>query len=77
MTFGVMIVAMLREVTGSRWMWSVAMAVGLELGMLLTPYPKVFGIAVTATFVCATLAAHVIFGVVMGLSAQWLASVWR
>jgi hypothetical protein len=77
MTFGVMFVAILGEVTGSRWLWGVAMAVGLELGMLLTPYPKVFGIPVTDTFVCATLAAHVIFGVVMGLSAQWLASVWR
>jgi hypothetical protein len=76
MTFGVMFVAMLGEVSKSRWMWGVAMAVGLELGMLLTPYPTVFGIPVTATFVCATLAAHVIFGVVMGLSAQWLASVW-
>jgi len=77
MTFGVMFVAMLGEVTGSRWMWGVAMAVLLELGTLLTPYPNVFGIQVTATFVCTTLAAHVSFGVVMGLSAQWLSSVWR
>ena len=75
MTFGVMFVAMLDELTGSRWLWGVAMAVGLELGMLLTPYPNVFGIPLTATFVGATLAAHVVFGVVMGLSAQWLASV--
>jgi len=76
-TFGVMFVAMLGEVTRSRWLWGVAMAVGLELGMLLTPYPNVFGIPVTATFVCATLAAHVIFGGVMGRSAQWLSSIWR
>ena len=77
MTFGVMFVAMLDELTGSRWLWGVAMAVGLELGMLLTPYPNVFGIPVTAAFVCVTLAAHVIFGVVKGLSGHWLDSVWR
>ena len=77
MTFGVMFVAWLGEITKSRWIWGMAMAVGLELGMLLTPYPNMFGIPVTATFVCATLAAHMIFGVVLGLSAQWLASVWR
>lgn len=77
MTFGVMFVAALGELTGRRWLWGVAMAVGLELGMLLTPYPRMFGIPVTALFVGVTLAAHVIFGVVMGLSAQWLDSVWR
>lgn len=76
MTFGVMFVAVLGELAGSRWLWGVAMAVGLELGMLLTPYPNLFGIPVTPTFVCATLAAHVIFGVVMGRSAQWLSSIW-
>jgi hypothetical protein len=57
-------------------MWGVPMAVGLEVGMLVTPYPNVFGIPVTATFVAVTLAAHAIFGVVMGLSAQWLTSKW-
>jgi hypothetical protein len=77
MTFGVMFVAALGELTGSRWLWGVAMAVALELGMLLTPYPRMFGIPVTASFVGVTLAAHVIFGVVMGMSARWLASVWH
>jgi hypothetical protein len=37
----------------------------------------VFGIAMTSTFVVVTLAAHSIFGVVMGLSAQRLSSAWR
>ena len=77
MTFGVMFVAMLDELTGSRWLWGVAMAVGLELGMLLTPYPNVFGIPLTATFVGVTLAAHFLFGATMGLSARRLASTWR
>ena len=75
-TFGVMFVAMVGEIAPRRWMWGVPMAVGLEVGMLVTPYPNVFGIPVTATFVAVTLAAHAIFGVVMGLSAQWLTSKW-
>ncbi|PYJ86712.1 MAG: hypothetical protein DME22_04365 [Verrucomicrobia bacterium] len=35
MTFGVMFVAMLGEVTKSRWIWAVAMAAGLELGICI------------------------------------------
>ena len=77
MTFGVMFVAWLGEITKSRWIWGMAMAVGLELGMLLTPYPNVFGIPLTATFVGVTLAAHFLFGATMGLSARRLASNWR
>ncbi|PYK63682.1 MAG: hypothetical protein DME21_02090, partial [Verrucomicrobia bacterium] len=46
-------------------------------GMLLTPYPEVFGIAVTAGFVAVTLAAHCIFGVVMGLAARAMTSRWQ
>jgi len=76
-TFGVMFVAVLGEVTKSRRLWAVVMAVGLELGMLLTPYPTVFAIPVTAVFTYATLAAHLIFGLAMGLSAQRIASAWR
>jgi hypothetical protein len=77
MSFGVMFTALLGEVARRRWVWGVAMAAGLEAGMLLTPYPRVFGIAMTSTFVVVTLAAHSIFGVVMGLSAQRLSSAWR
>ena len=76
-TFGVMFVALLGEVTANRRLWAVAMAVGLELGMLLTPYPNVFGIPVTAAFIAVTLAAHVLFGVTLGVSAHRLASAWR
>jgi hypothetical protein len=51
----------------------VLVAVVLELGMLLTPYPKMFNIPVTARFVAVTLAAHAVFGVCLGLTAKSLA----
>ena len=76
LTFGVMFVAMVGEPARSRWTWGVLMAVGLELGMLLTPYPTVLGIPVTAAFVAVTLAAHSIFGAVLGEFARRLAVRW-
>ena len=42
------------------------MALGLELGMLLTPYPQVFNIPLTTRFVIVTVAAHAIFGLGLG-----------
>ncbi len=72
-TFGVMYLVLIGEPARRHWAWAVVMAVGLELGMLFTPYPGVFGISLNALFVAATLTAHLIFGVVMGLSSQWLA----
>ena len=77
MTFGVMFVAWLGEIAKKRWIWGMAMAVGLELGMLLTPYPNVFGIPITAAFVGVTLAAHLLFGATMGLTARRLTSTSR
>jgi hypothetical protein len=73
-TFGVMYVAMIGIVTRRHWAWAVAMALGLELGMLLTPYPNLFNIPVTTRFVMVTIAAHAIFGVAMGLAIRWLAT---
>jgi hypothetical protein len=72
-TFGVMYMAMIGDGMRRHWAWGVVMAVALELGMLLTPYPKVFGIPVTPRFVVVTMAAHGIFGIMMGLGARWLA----
>ena len=72
-TFGVMYVAMIGNPTRRHWAWAVAMALALELGMLLTPYPQVFGIEVTARFVVVTVAAHAIFGVGLGLTVRALA----
>ena len=72
-TFGVMYVAMIGDATRRHWAWAVLMALTLELGMLLTPYPQVFNIPVTTRFVFVTLAAHAIFGIGLGLAVRWLA----
>ena len=53
------------------------MALGLELGMLLTPYPQIFNILVTTRFVMVTVVAHAIFGIILGLAVQWLAASCR
>jgi hypothetical protein len=73
-TFGVMYVAMLGNATRRHWSWAVVMALVLELGMLMTPYPQVFNISVTTRFVVVTVAAHAIFGVGLGLTVRWLAN---
>ena len=69
-TFGVMYVAMIGDGGRRHWAWAVVFATVLELGMLLTPYPATFGIALSARFVVVTMAAHVVFGVVMGLAVR-------
>jgi hypothetical protein len=66
LTFGIMYLAVIGDGAKRHWAWAVIMAVGLELAMLLTPYPTVFGIPTTTTFVIVTLTAHLIFGVVLG-----------
>ena len=75
-TFGVMYVALLGEAARRAWGWGVLWAVGLELGMLLTPYPAVFGIHVATAFVVVTLLAHLVFGAVLGLLARRMARLW-
>ncbi len=72
LTFGVMYLAMIGDGARRHWAWAVAMAVGLELAMLFTPYPTVFSIHITAVFVVVTLSAHLIFGVAMGLLVRFL-----
>jgi hypothetical protein len=69
LTFGIMYVALVGDANRRLWVWAVLFATGLEMGMLFTPYPHFFGIALTPKFVVVTLAAHLVFGVVMGLSA--------
>lgn len=76
-TFGVMYLALVGEGTRRHWGWAVLMAVGLELGMLFTPYTAVFDIHLTARFVVVTLVAHLIFGVALGFVVRWLAQMWR
>ena len=72
LTFGIMYVALVGDAKRRLWAWAVVFAVGLELGMLFTPYPKFFGIVLAPSFVVVTLAAHLVFGAVMGLSALGL-----
>jgi hypothetical protein len=74
--FGVMYVAMVGMAARRRWLWAVAMAVVIEVGMLLTPYPRLFHIRVDARFVTVTLSAHLIFGCVLGLLVRrWTPAV--
>jgi hypothetical protein len=76
-TFGVMYMALIGDATRRSWLCAVLFATGLELAMLFTPYTSFFGIHLTTKFVIATLSAHVIFGIVLGLLAQRLEQRWR
>lgn len=69
-TFGVMYMALIGDASRRSWLWGVALAAGLELAMLLTPYTHFFGIPLTWLFVAVTLAAHMTFGAVLGLYAR-------
>src|SRR5947207_540699 len=65
-TFGVMYMAIIGDATRRSWWWGVALAVGLELMMLFTPYTAFFGISLLMRFVIVPLTAHLIFGVTLG-----------
>jgi hypothetical protein len=67
MTFGVMYLAMIGDAERQSWMWAILLATGIELAMLLTPYPQFFAIPVTA---------HLVFGVVLGLVTRLWAARW-
>jgi hypothetical protein len=67
-----MYLALIGDARRRHWSWAVLFALGLELGMLFTPYPGVFSIRVTTRFVIVTVAAHAIFGAALGWSARWL-----
>ena len=73
LTFGVMYMAIIGQATRRSWLWAVMMAVGLEVAMLVTPYTRFFGIGMTTQFVVATISAHLVFGVAMGLLCRKLA----
>jgi hypothetical protein len=75
-TFGIMYVAMIGDARRS-WLWAVLLATGLELAMLLTPYPQFFAIPLSALFVAVTLTAHLIFGFALGLVTKWWAVRWN
>ena len=71
-TFGVMYLALIGDARRRHWSWAVLFAVGLELGMLFTPYTIVFNIPLTARFIIITVAAHAVFGVGLGRSVRCL-----
>ena len=73
-TFGVMYLAIIGNPTRHHWAWAVLMALFLEIGMLLTPYPQAFHIPITPRFVILTIAAHVIFGICLGHATRWVAT---
>lgn len=73
-TFGVMFAALVGEVSHryrGGWPWAVLMAVGIELCLLASPYARFFGITMSNRFIVVTLAAHVIFGLGLGLYFAW------
>ena len=72
-TFGVMYLVILGSASRQHWAWAVLFALALELGMLFTPYPRVFGIDMTTRFVLVTVAAHAVFGAGLGLALRFLA----
>jgi hypothetical protein len=74
-SIGILYLALVGDPLRRHWSWAIALAVALELGMILTPYPRVFQIPVTARFVAVTLAAHAIFGVGLGLTVRWFAGL--
>jgi hypothetical protein len=75
-TFGVMYMALVGDAARRSWLWAVLFATGLEFAMLFTPYTSFFGINMTTKFVVATLAAHVIFGSVLGKLAGRFERSW-
>lgn len=75
-TFGIMYIALVGEVTRRTWAWAVLFATGLELALLLTPYTSYFGLPLTVRFVLVTFAAHAIFGAALGLIAKQFGQIW-
>ncbi len=86
-TFGVMFAAAYagaREAIGAvqvrSWkpvLWATAMAVGIEVCLLISPYASFFGIHLTARFVVVTVIAHIIFGLFLGAYFAWHGRRWR
>lgn len=74
MTFGIMYMALIGDALKRSWLWAIALAAGLELFMLVTPYTSFFAIRMTAVFVVVTLTAHILFGLTLGPLARRMQS---
>src|SRR3954471_2585514 len=70
LTFGIMYMALIGDAIKRSWLWAIALAAGLEVLMLLTPYTSFFAIRITALFVAVTLTAHILFGITLGRLAR-------
>jgi hypothetical protein len=65
-TFGIMFLAIVGTVTRGNWRWALALAAGIEILMLVTPYPSFFAIPNNALLIAVTHSAHFILGAVLG-----------
>jgi hypothetical protein len=69
---GIMFLTLLARPTRRAVLWgAVAWALSVEVILLLTPYPRFFGIPLDHRFVVLTLSAHLVFGLSLGF---WLRS---
>ena len=69
---GIMFLAMVRRPNPRVLFWgAVTWALFIEVMLLLTPYPKFFGLALNGKFLFLTASAHLIFGIALGLWCRW------
>ncbi|MDB6148790.1 MAG: hypothetical protein JWQ44_238 [Chthoniobacter sp.] len=69
---GVMLLAMLPRLTPRMLLGgAIAWAAGVEVLLLLTPYPRFFGLPLDARFIFLTASAHAVFGITLGLWLRW------
>jgi len=75
-TFGVMFTILVGQRLNLRKTvaGAVALAVAIELLMLVSPYTRFFDIHLTSCFVVVTLSAHIVFGLFLGLYVTWHAT---
>jgi hypothetical protein len=65
---GIMFLAFIWRPSARLLFWgAIAWAMVVETVLLLTPYPKFFGLPFDGRFIVLTLTAHLVFGVVLGL----------
>jgi hypothetical protein len=65
---GVMFLALVSRPSARNLFWgAILFALGVELILLCTPYPRFFGLAFDQRFIALTLSAHLIFGIALGI----------
>jgi hypothetical protein len=76
-TFGAMYMALIGNPSKRAWEWGVALALGIEIGMLLSPYAEFFKIVIGGAFLFATISAHAIFGATLGAACKGFTRMLR